>query len=407
MNRRSVLFVHNRYQERGGEDAVFEAEASLMEANGHRVGRLVFDNRDLPEAPSMVDALRLGVETVWSRPARRRLKQALAEFAPEVVHFHNTFPQVSPAAYSVCHDAGAAVVQTLHNYRLVCANGLLYRDGAPCEECAGRRVALPALRHACYRGSRAQTGAVVSMLALHRLRGTWRRDVDLYIAPSEFLRDKLIEGGLPAERIAVKPNFLEPDPGPKTCAGDYALFVGRLTASKGVETLLEAYRRRDDLPPLHVAGDGELAAAVQDAAYRDERIVYRGRLDRAGVMTEMGGAACLVFPSRWYENFPVTIVEAFARGLPVVASNLGAIPEIVADGRTGVLFAAGDADDLGEKLACAAASPGTLQWMGAAARAEYACKYGGERNYELLIEVYERALAKGRKPEMNLAEARS
>jgi glycosyltransferase involved in cell wall biosynthesis len=394
MTKRAVLFVHNRYQERGGEDAVFEAEASLLEANGHRVGRLVFDNRDLPEAPSAVDALRLGAATVWSRPARRRLKQALAELAPEVVHFHNTFPQVSPAAYSVCHDAGAAVVQTLHNYRLVCANGLLYRDGAPCEECVGRRVALPALRHACYRGSRAQTGAVVSMLALHRLRGTWGKDVDVYIAPSQFLRDKLIEGGLSAERIAVKPNFLEPDPGPKTCAGDYALFVGRLTPSKGVETLLDAYRRRDDLPPLHVVGDGELSSAVEDAAHRDDRIVYRGRLGREGVMAEMGGAACLVFPSRLYESFGLVAIEAMASGVPVVASNLGAIPEIVAGGRTGVLFEAGNADDLGEKLACAASSPATLQWMGAAARAEYLCKYGGERNYELLIEVYERALEK-------------
>jgi glycosyltransferase involved in cell wall biosynthesis len=392
MSRPSVLVVHNRYRERGGEDSVFEAESALLESHGHRVERLLFDNAGLPEQPSLPQALGLALGTVWSRTGRSRLRDAVARFRPDVVHFHNTLPQVSPAAYAVCHEAGAAVVQTLHNYRLVCPSGLLYRDDHACEDCVGRRMAMPAITHACYRGSRAQSATVAAMTALHRLRGTWERDVDLYIAPSRFLRDKMIEGGLVGERIAVKPNFMD-DPGDGKHDGGYALFVGRLTATKGVETLLRAYRDDAGLPPLHVAGDGELAPAVQAVAVADSRICYRGRLGRAEVLTEMRGAACLVFPSVWYENFPVTLVEAMATGLPVVASDIGALGELVDDGRTGLRFRPGDSADLASKLRALTASAGPMRAMGAAARETYLVRYTADRNYEQLLACYDRALA--------------
>jgi glycosyltransferase involved in cell wall biosynthesis len=393
----SVIIVHNRYQQHGGEEAVFEAEASLLESYGHRVRRLVFDNDDLPQSPSPIQKLNLAVETVWSRPARIRLQEAIDELRPDVVHFHNTLPRISPAAYSVARAAGVAVVQTLHNYRLICANGLMYRDGHPCEDCLGQALPAPALVHACYRGSRTQTAAVAAMLTLHRVRGTWQNDVDLYLSPSEFLRDKLIAAGMAPERIAVKANFVTPDPGMGCGDGGYALFVGRLTAAKGLETLLEAYRLNPHLPPLHICGDGELAPAVQIAAVLDPRIVYRGRQHRDGVMREMDGAACLVFPSRWYENFPVTIVEAFARGLPVVASRLGAVTGIVEDRRTGRLFRAGSTVDLAEKLSDLFTRTEARRRMAVAARDEYLEKYTGERNYRLLIDAYERAVH-GRTP---------
>ncbi|HLF78361.1 MAG TPA: glycosyltransferase [Dehalococcoidia bacterium] len=393
----SVLIVHNRYLERGGEEAVFEAEASLLEVNGHRVGRLLFDNQALPAHPSAIQKAGLAFETVWSNAARQRLQQAIDGFRPDVVHFHNTLPRVSPAAYAVAKASGAAVVQTLHNFRLVCANGLMYRDGHPCEDCLGKTFPLPALQHSCYRGSRTQTAAVVAMLAVHRARGTWLNDVDLYISPSEFLREKLVAGGLPRDRVVVKPNFVAPDPGMGRGDGGYVLFVGRLTAAKGIETLLEAYRLCADLPPVHVAGDGELAPALRIAAALDSRIVYKGRLHRDGVMQEMDGAACLVFPSRWYENFPVTIVEAFARGLPVVASRLGAIASIVDDRRTGRLFRAGSAADLADKLTDTLTQVEPQRRMGVAARDEYLQNYTGERNYAALTGIYEQALG-GRVP---------
>lgn len=388
----AVLVVHNRYQERGGEDAVFEAEMALLEAHGHAVRRLVFDNRDLPVQPSPRQSLAIAFDTVWSRRARARIRDAIAAFHPQVVHFHNTFPLVSPAVYPVCREAGAAVVQTLHNYRLICPGALLYRDGHPCEDCVGRALPLAGLGHACYRGSRVQTGVVAAMLVAHRLRGTWRSDVDRYVAPSAFLKRKLIEGGLPEERIVVKPNFVDPDPGAKQEPGGYVLFAGRLTETKGIETLLAAYAQRAELPPLHAAGGGALASRVAAAAAADPRITYRGHLDREGVLAEMAGACCLVFPSVWYENFPVTIAEAFARGLPVAGARIGAIADLIDDGRTGLLFRPGDPADLGDKLAWAVAHPGALAQMSLAARREYVSKYTGERNYAQLITIYAQAL---------------
>lgn len=396
MNRPSILFVHNRYQEAGGEDSVLEAESNLLEANGLRVGRLLFDNRDLSEKRSKREDLSLAIGTVWSQPARRRLRDAIAEHRPDVVHFHNTLPLVSPAGYSVCHENGAAVVQTLHNYRLVCPNGLLYRDGKVCEDCLGKSLTLPAIQHSCYRGSKLQTATVSTMLAFHRLRGTYRKDVDVYISPSEFLKRKLVAGGLDGDSIAVKPNFVAPDPGPGERGGDYALFVGRLTQSKGVDVLLRAYAQNSDLPPLHIAGDGDMAPDVRRASEADPRITYRGRLDREGVSEAMGRAACLVFPSVWYENFPVTLVEAFARGLPVLASRLGAPAEIVAEGRTGRLFRADDANDLAVQLKSMAGDKHWLAGASQACRDEYLSKYTGDRNFEQLMQIYERAIAAAR-----------
>ncbi len=395
----SVPFVHNRYQERGGEDSVFEAESALLEARGHRVERLLFDNRDLSGAASPAGSLRLAVETIWSGTARRRLAALAEQFQPDVVHFHNTLPKVSPAAYGAAKDAGAAVVQTLHNFRMGCPSGLMYRQGSPCDDCLGQTVPWQGVLHGCYRGSRAQTGVVASMLVVHRLRGTYRRDVDLYLAPSEFLRKKVIKSGLEADRVVLKPNFLAPDPGAKSGSDDYVLFVGRLTETKGIKSLLKAYGlRKAGLPPLRIAGEGDLANLVQAAAASDERISFRGALSRDQVLSEMSGAMALVFPSIWYENFPMAIVEALACGLPVVASRLGALPELVADGHNGALFKAGDATDLGDTLAGLAANPGELRAMGLAARFSYLASYSGDIAYDRLVGAYEHALGKVKEP---------
>lgn len=392
----SVLFVHNRYQERGGEDSVFEAESALLEAHGHRIERLVFDNKDLPKGRSPGTLLRIAANTVWSKQAQQRLQLAINDFKPNVVHFHNTLPQVSPAAYGVARRNGAVVVQTLHNFRLVCPSGLMYRDGKPCESCVGDAVPLAGVLHGCYRGSRAQTATVATMLAVHRARGTWEHDVDLYLSPSEFLKSKVVEGGISPDKILVKPNFVSPDPGPGPHHYPNVLFVGRLTETKGIDTLLQAYERNAcDLPPLRIAGDGDLAPRVREAAENDPRIVYLGPLSKEAVVEEMGRARALVFPSVWYENFPVTIVEAFARGLPVIASRLGALPEIVKESVSGALFRAGDADDLASKLLDVREKAGHFATMGRSARETYLARYSGERAYEQLLNAY---LTAGRKP---------
>ena len=387
-----ALLIHNRYQERGGEDGVFEAEQALLRRCGHEVLTIEFDNHAIPASPSPVQAARLAAGTVWSRAAARRVARAVAEHRPEVVHIHNTFPLASPSVYRAARSAGAAVVQTLHNFRLVCPNALLYRDGHVCEACVGARVPLPGVRHACYHGSRAQTGVIAAMLAVHRARGTYRREVDRYIALTDAARRVFIAGGLPAEKIALKPNFLDPAPEPAAGPGDHFLFAGRIAEYKGVHLLPRAWAKLAAPPPLRIAGDGPELAALQASTRGLRAVQVLGRVSRDEVLAELRGARALIFPSLWYEAFPLTIVEAFACGRPVIASRHGAMAELIEDGRTGLLFTPGDADDLAAKVAWAWEHPAEMQRMGAAARAEFEAKYTAERNYAMLMEIYAQAI---------------
>ena len=382
-----LLLVHNYYRQPGGEDAVFEAEKAMLEEMGHEVVALVEDNARLIGMSRLSAAGR----AVWSREVRAKLRGLIRETRPMVAHFHNTFLMVSPAAYSVCKEAGVPVVQTLHNYRLLCPPANFFRNGGPCEDCLGR-LPWPGVLHACWRGSRAETAVVTMMLAVHRLLKTWAQQVDLYIALTEFARQKFVEGGLPARKIFVKPNFVYPDPGEGPHRGNYALFVGRLSPEKGLRTLLSAWQLVKTTP-LKVVGDGLLRRDVERFVAREGLSVdVLGRRPREEVFRLMRQARALVFPSEWYEGFPVTIVEAFACGLPVLASRLGAMAEIVEDGRTGLLCNPGDPEDLAAKVEWAWSHPQAMTEMGREARREYEEKYTAERNYELLMQIYERAM---------------
>ena len=282
---------------------------------------------------------RYGVRGRRGRSARLvRVKE------PDVVHFHNTFPLISPAAYYAVQREGVPVVQTLHNFRLLCPGATLFRDGAVCEECIEQRSFRPAMAHKCYRGSRPATATVAAMLTVHQVVRTWQRKVDLYIAVSEFARRKFVAGGVPASRIVVKPNFVWPDPGVGAGSGGYALFVGRLSAEKGISVLAEAWRELGEIP-LVVAGDGPLAGTEWP-----EGVSWVGRQTREKVLELMRDARVLIVPSECYENGPLTVLEAFACGLPVIASDLGSMAEAVDHERTGWLFQPGDAADLARKV---------------------------------------------------------
>src|SRR4051794_39402509 len=222
-----ILLVHNAYQQAGGEDAVLAAEAGLLEAQGHTVSTFVANNREIRRLSSLQN-VRVAAETIWSRRSEREIRRRIAALKPVVAHFHNTFPLISPSAYYACQRAGVPVVQTVHNFRFLCPNAVFYRDDRPCTDCLGKTPPWPGVVHACYRDSRVTTGVVATMLTVHRLAGTWDRQVDQYIALTEFMRGKLIEGGFRADQIAVKPNFVSPDPGVGGHRGRYALFVGRL-----------------------------------------------------------------------------------------------------------------------------------------------------------------------------------
>jgi glycosyltransferase involved in cell wall biosynthesis len=391
-----VLRVHNRYQERGGEDVSFESEIKLLSDRGHAVKTLEFTNDDIPPKRSLRATAELGINTIWSQRARQRIGQAIRGFQPDLVHFDNTFPLVSPATYSVCQRQGVPVVQTLHNYRLMCPSATFFRDGRPCEDCLGKTPPLPGVIHGCYRGSRAQTAVAATMLTAHRVRGTWREDIDRYIALTQFSKQKFIEGGLPAKKIAIKPHFLDSDPGPGASRNGAFVFAGRLADYKGVALLPEAWHLIEGDVPLHVIGDGPDSAFLAQRAARDPRLFPFGRKPKQEVLNEMRMASAVLVPSILYETFGLTIVEAFACGTPVIASRLGAMAELVEDGRTGLLFEPGNADDLAAKVRWADDHPEEMRRMGANARQEYERKYTPDRNYELLMEIYHQAIEHAR-----------
>ncbi|MCS7293784.1 MAG: glycosyltransferase family 4 protein [Chloroflexota bacterium] len=387
-----ILMLHNRYQIRGGEDESTDLEVALLQARGQMVQLLEADNRAIPGRA----AWRTGLRAVWSSRSFRTVQHRLREEHFDVLHVQNFFPLLSPAVLYAGRVAHVPVVLTLHNYRLLCPNAIFYRDDHVCEDCLGKLVPWPSVLHRCYRGSRAATGAVATMLVVHRLLRTWERTVDVFIALTEFARRKFIEGGLPADRIVVKPNFVYPDPGPGAHEGGYVLFVGRLSPEKGIQTLLAAWERLGPRMPLKVAGEGPLAGQVAEAAERNPHVEWLGVQPLERVYSLMGDAVVILVPSLWYEGFPRVIVEAYAKGTPVVASDLGAMAELVEDGRTGLRFRPGDPDDLAAKVEWAWTHRRQLAEMGQEARREFELKYTAERNYELLMEIYRLAIERAR-----------
>ncbi len=379
-----ILLVHNYYRERGGEDAVFEAERDLLSSHRHDVHAWTVESGSVIHSGGPGVAIR----ALWSRDTTRELRKIIEKNRPDVVHFHNTFPLISPSAYYACRDAHVPVVQTLHNYRLACPGAPLYRDGAVCEECLGRRFAFPGVRHGCYHESRIETAAVATLFAAHRGLHTWSRTVDLYITPTDFTRQKLAQAGVPLDKIHVKPHFVSPDLGPGDHSGGYALYVGRLSEEKGVQTLLDAWERHAIDLPLVIIGDGPLRTAVSEAAHRQPSITWLGSRPASEVADRLGEAALLVCPSLCYETFGRVIAEAFARGTPVIGSAHGAIGELITDGETGYLFQPGNAASLAAAVATCREAPTRLVAMRALCRETFEARYSAEANYHRLMDLY-------------------
>jgi glycosyltransferase involved in cell wall biosynthesis len=385
-----ILLVHNPYRWPGGEDRVLATEAEILKARGHEVFQHVRRN----PAERGVALVRLAGQAFWNQGAYRELRLAIRDTRADVVHFHNTFPLISPAAYYAARREGAATVQTLHNYRLMCANGLFFRDGRPCEDCINTDVPWPAVVHACYRDSYAGSVVASGTVAVHRACGTWATQIDRYIALTDFARRKFIAGGLPADRIVVKPNVVSPDAGRGEGNGHFALFVGRLSREKGIETLLAAWQ--PGCMPLTIIGDGPLAPLVRRATQEHPGLTWLGQRGPEEVQDILGRATCLIAPSLWYETFGLVVAEAFARGTPVIASRLGALEELVDAGRTGLHFTPGDASDLGRQVGWMAAHPAAVDAMRRAARDEYERRYSADSNYPILCRIYADAVAAAR-----------
>jgi glycosyltransferase involved in cell wall biosynthesis len=387
-----IILVHNTYQQNGGEDVVVDQERRLLERAGHCVTVYGRSNHEI-ENLTILGKIGAAKRTIWSSHTRTQFDGLLIREKPDLVHIHNTFMLISPSIYSACRDRNVPVVQTLHNFRFLCPSSNLFRDNKVCEECVDHSL-LRAVQHACYRGSRAGSAVVAFMLAFHRLIKTWDNAIDCYIALTQFSRQRFISAGFPADKIVVKPNFLLSDPGPREQSGDYAVVVGRLSADKGIPTLLEAWEKLPAHYQLQIIGDGDEREKLEAMALQRGlgNVRFRGQLSRQETLATLKGARFLIMPSLGYETFGLVIIEAFACRIPAICSRLGAMQEIVEDQVTGLHFTPGNSEDLAQKVGWAWTNPLAVSKMGLAARRQYEGRYTAEKNYEMLMQIYDQTV---------------
>jgi len=387
-----VLQLHHEHAGPGGAMDVLVHERALLEAAGHEVDQYTMP----PAEQSGLPAWRAGAKAVWNIEASRDVTKRVRDFQPDVVHAHTPFPLMSPAVFRAAKGEGVPTLATLHSFRYVCVEATCFRDGHICEDCVGRTVKWPAVRHRCYHGNAAASGALALSLLVHRVAGTFDHSIDRYLALTGFARDLMVRDGFPADKVGVKANSVpEPAtfPAEETTAGEpYLVFAARLVALKGVRTILEAWRRLPD-PTLRlvVAGDGELADDVRRAADADPRIEFRGWLDQDSLTGLMAGAVATVVPSEWYEaGPPLTLIRSLSVGTPVIASDLENIcADLVAD-EAGTTFRTADAVSLAEVV--------NRVWQGRreAGPLRERCRQSFERRYspqvglERLVAEYER-----------------
>ncbi|HVB83080.1 MAG TPA: glycosyltransferase [Candidatus Binataceae bacterium] len=388
----SVLMAHNYYRQRypSGENEVFEAESRLLTANGHRVNRYVRKSDSIAAFSAKRRAL-LPVQVMWSREAYTEIRNIVAETRPDIAHFHNTFPLISVSALRACRELGVPVVQTLHNYRPLCMNGQLFRDGKACSSCVRNPVSWAGMLHRCYRGSLAYSGAMALMQFAQNMVGSYARDVDLFLAPSQWVRQMYIAAGYAAEKISVKPHFVEDPVAPYAGERQYALFVGRLSPEKGVPTLVAAWRQLPHIP-LIVIGDGPQAEELKGLSEQLSNVTCLGSVDRAVVLRYIQRASCLIVPSEAPETFGVVAIEGLACGTPVIATKVGALPEIVVHDFNGYLFNRGDAKDLAARVEYLWTHRGYARKLGSNARQDYERRFTAKNNYEQLIREYSKVV---------------
>jgi glycosyltransferase involved in cell wall biosynthesis len=384
-----VVVAHNRYAsgQPSGENTIVDAEIAQLRAAGVAVVPFLRSSDEIGSLPAVQRAA-LPLSPIYNRWSQRALAELLRTERPDVLHLHNPYPLLSPWVIRTAHQCGVPVVQTVHNYRQVCASGVYFRDGHLCQDCRGRAFPMPAIVHACYRGSRPQSAIMATALTVHRR--TWL-GLDRYIALTSNIADHLRDFGVPDERITVKPNALA-DPGPPPAdPGTGFLFAARLSAEKGLDLLLDAWRRHADgtLGPLRIAGDGPLRDHAEAAAAARADIEYLGPLDRAGVRAAMREAAVVLAPSTWHDVLPTVVIEALATGRPVLGTALGGIPYLVGDAGWTV---PAEPDAFAEALGRARTGAAALR---GAARARYEAHFTPDVVTKRLIDVYE-SLRRGR-----------
>ena len=433
---KKIILVHNYYQQFGGEDAVVETERTLLRSRGNVVVSYCKTNDDIGASGNRLLAigslLKASITTLWNHQTYREFRKLLQNEKPDVVHCHNTFPLISPSIYWACAKERVPVVQTLHNYRLLCVNAVLFLQsrhsaaGGICELCVSKRFKWPGIKYSCYRDSKAGSLVVALMLFIHKLAGTWSKKVTSYIALTELQKQKMIEGGLPEDKIWVKPNFIdgssikEPTANSHVTSAEslvpnaeqnYALFVGRLSPEKGCDVLIRAWAQfkqkptANETPQLLIVGDGLERAALESLtssfvsnaeSLMPSTIHFLGQQPKESVLVLMRNAQFLVFSSIWYETFGLTVLEAGLEGTPSVVSAPTTTSGLISDRQNGLVYPLGDDAELAEKIEWAFDHPAEMKKMGEAARLDFEQKYSAEVNYEMLTGIYDRALGDGR-----------
>jgi glycosyltransferase involved in cell wall biosynthesis len=394
-----ILCVHNYYGSSApsGENIVFENETKLLQRRGHEVVKFLRHSDEI-RARGRFGVVQGALSTPWNPWSASSIRREVDCFKPDVVHVHNNFPLLSPAIFHTISPRAARVL-TLHNYRLFCPAAIPIRAGRVCTECLDRKSSWPALRHGCYRGSRLATLPLALSVMLHRQIGTWTHQVDAFIALTEFQQKLMVEAGLPRDRVHVKPNFYAGNPQtvPWGQRGNYVVFVGRLSSEKGVADLIHAWLKwGESAPELRILGDGPLRESLQKmvSSVPGAQIRFLGQLPSTDTARQIAEARLMVVPSVWYETFGMVILEAFAHGTPVSVSNIGPLPAIVRNGASGLIFQPHDVESLFQEVRSAWSTPGLLERLGDAGRAEFIALYYEDANYEMLMNIYEAALAK-------------
>ena len=386
-----ILFIHNRYKQFGGEDVVVEQEASLLADKGHEVRTIIFDNTSIA---GFFSKLKTSFQSIYNFSSAKKIAGSISEFKPDIVHVHNLFIVASPSIIYAAQKAKIPVVMTLHNYRLICANALLLRDNTVCELCVSKKFPISGIRYKCYRNSAFGSALVTFITGFHKIFNTWKNKVATYITLNEFSRSKFLNSSLhvPTDKLITKPNFI-PDPGETaTQREDFFLFAGRLVVEKGVYVLAKAFAEMPE-HKLVIVGDGPEKTRLQDQFKDHPNIIFTGTLDKQEVKEYMRSCKALICPSIWYEGAPLTIIEAFATGTPVIASRLGSMKESITDGFNGLHFNAGDATDLQEKVKVLNKETASSPMLYKNARQTYLEKYTAETHYRSIINIYENLIA--------------
>ncbi len=387
-----ILFIHDFYRNFGGEDAAALSEKRLLETHNETVIFYSRNNREIANY-SFFDKLWLPLEAIDSVRTRTDVATIIRRESPDVAYVHNAFPLISSSLYRALYDGGVPCVQFVHDFRFLCPNGLFHTNGAICERCKTGSF-LNAVRYRCYRDS--YTASFIAASAIAATRRNRALDlIPLFVCPTAFSRQKLIEGGLPADKIWIKPHFVDAAAvAPRFTSGTYVLYLGRLSSEKGVMGLIRAIADCPDLP-LKIAGSGPLESQIR-AFLRERKISHIELVGfKAGAekWDALRNSACVVLPSESYETFGLSALEAYAAGKPVVASRLGALPFVVEEGNSGLLFEAGNRRDLCAKLRYLLARPAEAERMGRHGRRLVETKYRPAESYRKLQEIFSTAIS--------------